>query len=60
MQEWIDNGSQLGWLIDADRRAVYVYRPHREPEHFTGIESLAGEAPAEDFHLDLGDIWRGL
>ena len=27
MREWIENGAQLGWLIDADRRTIYVYRP---------------------------------
>lgn len=32
MREWIDNGTALGWLIDADRRTVYIYRPDREPE----------------------------
>ena len=27
MQEYIDNGTQLGWLIDPIDRMVYVYRP---------------------------------
>lgn len=26
MQEWIENGAQLGWLIDPDKRTVYIYR----------------------------------
>jgi Uma2 family endonuclease len=26
MHEWIDDGAQLGWLIDAGRRTVYVHR----------------------------------
>ncbi len=32
MRAWIDNAAQLGWLIDADRRTVYIYRPGQEPE----------------------------
>ena len=27
MQEYLDNGAQLGWLIDPSTRQVYVYRP---------------------------------
>ncbi len=32
MRKWIENGAQLGWLLDPDRRTVYIYRPDREPE----------------------------
>lgn len=61
MTEWIQNGLQLGWLIDADRKTVYVYRPHREaPEQHTGITSLAGEGPVEGFVVELSGIWAGL
>ena len=60
MQEWIDNGAQLGWLIDADRRTVHIYRPGQPPEERPHIEQLAGEGPVEGFSLDLSDIWQGL
>jgi len=29
MEAWISNGVKLGWLLDADRRTAYVYRPRR-------------------------------
>ena len=32
MQEYLDNGAQLGWLIDPLDRRVYVYRPGGEME----------------------------
>jgi Uma2 family endonuclease len=60
MRDWIDNGATLGWLIDADRRTVYVYRPGREPEELRDIDSLLGEGIVEGFRLELGEIWRGL
>jgi Uma2 family endonuclease len=60
MREWIDNGAQLGWLIDPDRLAIYIYRPVREPQQLSDIESIAGEAPVDGFRLELGDIWAGL
>jgi Uma2 family endonuclease len=61
MVEWIENGVQLGWLIDGDRETVYIYRAGRdEPEKKTGIRKLAGEGPIAGFVLDLTEIWAGL
>jgi Uma2 family endonuclease len=60
MLEWIDNGAQLGWLIDADRRTVYIYRPGRAPEELVDIEWIDSEGPVEGFRLELHDIWEGL
>ena len=60
MEQWIANGAQLGWLIDADSKTVYIYRPARTVEERTGILELAGEGPVEGFVLDLQDIWAGL
>ena len=31
MQEWIDNGAQLAWLIHPKKRSVYVYRLGANP-----------------------------
>jgi Uma2 family endonuclease len=60
MREWIDNGATLGWLLDADRRTVYVYRPGCDPEVLVNIDHISGEGIVEGFQLELSDIWRGL
>lgn len=60
MREWIENGAALGWLIDADRQTVYVYRPGQEPDQRASIDHIIGHAPVEGFRLELADIWRGL
>ena len=60
MREWIDNGAQFGWLIDADRRTIHVYRPGREPEELANLDHIDGEGPVEGFRLELNDIWEGL
>ena len=60
LRQWIDNGAALGWLIDADRRTVYVYRPAREPEELVNIDHLLGVGIVEGFRLELGEIWKGL
>jgi len=57
MREWMDNGAQLGWLLDADNRTAYLYRPGREPERLAAPERLAGEGPVDGFVLELAEIW---
>jgi Uma2 family endonuclease len=60
MEQWIANGAQLGWLIDGDRKTVYVYRSTQALETHRGIRELAGEGPVEGFVLKLASIWKGL
>lgn len=57
MQEWIDNGAQLAWLIDPDTRGVEIYRPGLPSELRTDIDSITAEAPLEGFHLNLRRVW---
>lgn len=57
MEEWIDNGADVGWLIDPWKQTVTIYRPHREPEVRSGISTIEGEGPVKGFVLDLARIW---
>jgi hypothetical protein len=60
MAEWMANGVDIGWLIDADTKTVYVFLAGNEsPEKIEGIERLGGEGPIEGFMLELNDIWEG-
>jgi Uma2 family endonuclease len=60
MREYIENGAQLGWMIDPETETVEVYRPGREPELLADLESLAGEGPVDGFVLDLRTVWDPL
>ena len=60
MREWIANGAQLGWLIDAEQRSVEIHRPGRDPESLSSIESVRGEGPVEGFALNLSPVWDPL
>ncbi len=60
MQEWIDNGAELGWLIDPERRAVEIYHPQKTPEVLEGIDSIAAGPPVEGFTLQLARVWDPL
>lgn len=54
MQEWMDNGCSLAWLIDADAEKAYIYRPGKTPEEIKGFNrKLSGEAVLKGFELDL-------
>ncbi len=58
MREWIENGTQLGWLIDPERRVVEIYRAGQEPEILENPERVGGESPAIGFELDLRRVWE--
>lgn len=60
MAEWIANGSQLGWLIDADKQTIYVFKPGQSTEKVVGVTRLAGEGPIDGFAIELATIWAGL
>jgi|SRR5579863_2001495 Uma2 family endonuclease len=60
MEQWIDNGVQLAWLIDGDAQTVYVYQPNLPVETKKGIQKLAGKGPVKGFTLQLRTIWDGL
>ncbi|MDQ6700542.1 MAG: Uma2 family endonuclease [Acidobacteriota bacterium] len=60
MREWIDNGAQLGWLLDADKRTAYIFKPGQDPVRIVNASELIGEDPVAGFRLELHDIWEGL
>lgn len=57
MQEYIDNGARLGWLIDPAQKRVYIYRPNQPIEQLDNPSSLSGELLLTGFVLDLNAIW---
>ncbi len=57
LEEFIENGARLGWLIDPQNKTVYVYRPDSETETLKNPETLSGEDVLENFILDLKEIW---
>ncbi|MEH2375328.1 Uma2 family endonuclease [Nostoc sp.] len=57
MQEYIDNGTQLGWLIDRKQRQVFIYRPNIAIEVLNNPKTLYGELLLPGFVLDLSQVW---
>jgi Uma2 family endonuclease len=56
MQEYLDNGAKLGWLIDPENRRVYVYRPQMSPQLLDNLEEISGDPVLPDFRLNLREI----
>lgn len=56
LQEYIDNGSRLGWLIDPKRQVVEIYRPGQATEVLQAPTQLSGEDVLPGFMLDLSTI----
>lgn len=57
MQEYIDHGAVLGWLIDCQNQQVYVYRPHQAIATLDQPTSLSGDPELPGFVLQMAKIW---
>ena len=57
MQEYLDNGAKLGWLIDPQRQMVEIYRPSQQVEILHSPNTVSGENILPGFSLDLAEIF---
>lgn len=58
MHEYMENGVQLGWLIDRKNKRVYVYRPGEPVETLNHPTEIAGDPELPGFVLNLQRIWE--
>ncbi|MCA9795043.1 MAG: Uma2 family endonuclease [Candidatus Eremiobacteraeota bacterium] len=56
IQEYLDNGARLGWLLDPSRMTVEVFRPGHEAECVVEPAQLAGDPVLPGFVLELEGI----
>ena len=57
MSEYIENGAQLGWLIDPRSKRVHIYRPGQPVEVLETPNSVDGGSVLPGFVMNLMDIW---
>jgi Uma2 family endonuclease len=57
MEEYLESGASLGWLIDRKQRTVYIYRPQQTVEVLENPETLDGEQVLLGFKLKMAQIW---
>jgi len=57
MEEWIENGTQLSWLIDIKTQKTHIYRADGSIEIVKGFDkTLSGEAVLPGFEFDLKNL----
>ena len=57
MEEWMENGCRLGWLIDPEREEVHIYRQNGQRETIRGFDQiLSGEEILPEFVLQLVEL----
>src|SRR4028118_2275149 len=58
MQEYMENGCRLGWLINRKKREVEIYRPGQDVEVLQSPLTLSGENVLPGVVLNLQKIWN--
>ncbi|MFN7115669.1 MAG: Uma2 family endonuclease [Saprospiraceae bacterium] len=57
MEEWIENGAQLGWLIDVKTQKTHIYRANGSVEMVKGFDkTLTGENILPGFEFELSNL----
>lgn len=57
MEEYINNGCHLGWLIDRQKHKIEIYRPNQTVEVLQSPQSVSGENVLPQFNLNLQKVW---
>ncbi|OFX19050.1 MAG: hypothetical protein A2033_06675 [Bacteroidetes bacterium GWA2_31_9] len=56
MNEWLQNGCRLAWLIDFENKTVYIYKPKSEVIQQSFEQALRGEDVLLGFELNLTEF----
>ena len=57
MQEYLENGVKLGWLIEPSAKTVEIYRVGQQVEILNNPQTLSAENVLPGFVLDLSEIF---
>ena len=57
MEEYMVNGTRLGWLFDPLDHRIYIYRPGVAVEYLEDPTLISGDPELPGFMLDLANIW---
>ena len=57
MQEYLDNGARLGWLIDPLDHRAYIYRPGQAVEVLEDPAVLTGDPVLPGFVFPIRELW---
>ena len=58
MQEYLDNGARLGWLIDPIDKNIYIYQSNQPVICLDEPKTISGDPVLPGFVLNLQKIWQ--
>ena len=58
MEEFMENGARLGWLINPKRKQVHVYRPGQPVKILENPTTVSADPELPGFVLDLNQAWQ--
>jgi Uma2 family endonuclease len=58
MEEYVENGTRLGWLVDPYDETVSVYRGDGTVEIHEKPDTLSGDPVLPGFTCDLERVWN--
>jgi Uma2 family endonuclease len=58
MQEYVDNGTRLAWLVDPYEESVTVYRGDGTVEVHEHPDTLSGAPVLPDFVCEFERVWN--
>jgi Uma2 family endonuclease len=56
MEEYIENGASLAWLLDPFKNLAVIYRPNHEPETIREPTVISGDPVLPGFRFDFREI----
>ncbi len=60
MADWMRFGAQLGWLVDAQGRSVWIYRSNEAPQRLARPAELSGDPVLQGFAFNFTLVWEML
>jgi Uma2 family endonuclease len=58
IQEWLEAGARIVWLLDPDRRTATVHEPGRAPRMLTEAKALTAEPVLPGFSVPVGELFE--
>ena len=57
VQDWLDAGTKLVWVVNPRRRTVTIHRPDADPRVLKENDLLSGEDVVAGFSLRVGELF---
>lgn len=57
IQQWLDAGTKLVWVLNPRRKTVAVHRPNASPQVLRESDTLSGEEVVEGFSVPVAQIF---